>query len=158
MLNGFHGRSGGDNEAGRGEGKDGVRPEEGVEPGRDPVVERMKGENGIWKSARDIILIVPTSDVVIRLAQADTPSSTPASSLYPLLPPRLLTQLFSPSTCLEVSPPNIVHPLTSNPPSQSIIIITIIINKNNLLPLTLPPLLIPKTTFHALSLTKLDRI
>jgi hypothetical protein len=30
-------------------------------------VERMKGENGIWKSARDIILMasVPTSDVVI---------------------------------------------------------------------------------------------
>lgn len=58
--------------------EDGVRPEEGVEPGREPGVEHMKGENGIWKSARDIILMVcsPTSDVVILLAQPVTPSST----------------------------------------------------------------------------------
>jgi hypothetical protein len=84
----FHGRSGGNNEAGWRGKEDGVRPEEGVEPGRDPGVEHMKGENGIWKSARDIIPMVvlsPTSDVVIsiRLAQPVTPSSTPPSSSLP---------------------------------------------------------------------------
>jgi hypothetical protein len=47
MLTGFHGRSGGGNEAGRAGKEDRERPEEGVEPGRDPEVERMKGENGI---------------------------------------------------------------------------------------------------------------
>jgi hypothetical protein len=79
--------------------------------------------------------------------------------LYPLLSPRLLTQLFSPKPCLEVNPPNIAPPLTSNPPSHTIIIIpTAIINKNNLLPLTLPPLLIPKILSHTPSLTKQDRI
>jgi hypothetical protein len=68
MGNKFHGRSGGNNEAGWTGKEDGVRPEEGVEPGREPGVECMKGENGIWKSARDIILMLvlsPTSDVVI---------------------------------------------------------------------------------------------
>lgn len=91
MGNKFHGRSGGNNEAGWRGKEDGVRPEEGVEPGREPGVERMKGENGIWKSARDIIpmvVLVPTSDVVIsiRLAQPVTPSSTPPSSLASSLP------------------------------------------------------------------------
>lgn len=59
-----------------GDGETGSRAAgEGVEPGRDTEVERVKGENGFLKSARDIIL-VPTSDVVIvipsDLAQPDS--------------------------------------------------------------------------------------
>jgi hypothetical protein len=66
----------------------GVRPGEGVEPGREPAVERMKGEKWNWKSARDIILMATpsTSDVVIRLAHPVTPSSTPPLLLPILLP------------------------------------------------------------------------
>ena len=100
---GFDGRSGGNNEAGRGMGRlDGEQPGEGVESGRDTEVERSKGEIVFWKSARDIIL-VPTSDVVIRpgptehsviesLAQAHTEVNFP----FPPLPPSLRTHVLSP--------------------------------------------------------------
>ena len=74
-----------------------------------------------------------------------------------LVLPRLLTQPFPPQPCLEVSPPNIAHPLTSNPASPIITTTIINNNKNNLLPLTLPPLLIPKTLFHAPSLSRAEQ-
>ena len=153
MDNQFHGRSGGNNEAGGTGKEDGVRPEEGVEPGREPGVEHMKGENGFWKSARDIIPMVVLYPYV-RRRHSTGPSGhsviDPARSSSPPFPP-------SPCSCLEANPPNIVPPLTSNPPSHSSIIITIIIsnnNKSNILPLTLP---IPKTRFHAPSLSNPDQ-
>jgi hypothetical protein len=62
---------------------DGVRPGEGVEPGRGTEVERVKGGKYILEVRWDIIL-VPTSDVVIRLALQSTPSSVH-------LPPCLLS-------------------------------------------------------------------
>lgn len=108
---------------------------EGVEPGRDPEVERVKGEIVIWKSARDIIL-VPTSDVVIRpgptaLRHRIYLSPTrrfPSSSPHPSCR-LLLTHI----PCPEVNPRNTVRPLTSSPLSI----------KNNS-PLT-RPLMPPKT-------------
>jgi hypothetical protein len=83
MGNKFDGRSGGNNEAGGTGREDGVRPEEGVEPGREPGVEHMKGENGFWKSARDIILMLVFPYVRRRhlTGPTVTPSSTPPSSL-----------------------------------------------------------------------------
>lgn len=154
----FHGRSGGNNEVGRGMGDtlDGVRPGEGVEPGRDTAVERVKrGEIIFWKSARDIIL-VPTSDVVIRpgpralrhrINRIPIPSSLsthppPTRSPHPSSPVPSLDSIITDATrvqyssCPEVNPRNTVHPLTSSPLNP--------INKNNShLPLTrtFPPIL-----------------
>lgn len=51
----MEGQAGTTRREGHRETEDGVRPEEGVEPGRGPGVERMKGENRFLKSARDII-------------------------------------------------------------------------------------------------------
>jgi hypothetical protein len=115
---------------------------------------REKGEIIFWKSARDIIL-VPTSDVVIRpgpralrhrINRIPFPpplhlSFPPALLIHPLLSPRSIitdaTRVQYPS-CPEVNPRNTVHPLTSSPLNP--------INKNNNnshLPLTrtFPPIL-----------------
>ncbi len=146
----------------------GVRPGEGVEPGREPAVERMKGEKRNWKSARDIILMLlplrqtSSLDWPIRsLRHRPRPSSSLSSSLPSLEITTDATVLYAPP-CLEVNPPNIAPHLTSNPPSHSIIIIIIIIttpiiSKNNNLPPSLPPLPIPKNLFHALSLSNPDQ-
>ena len=148
-----------------------------MEPGREPGVEHMKGDYGIWKSARDIILMVLLSYVRRRHSTGPTGHSvidppplllSTLSLPRPVPDSRLLLTHFPPPPCLEVNPPNIVHPLTSNPQSHSIIITTIIIinnnnnnnnnNKSNYRPpLTLPPPLILVTLFHAPNLTRPDQ-
>jgi hypothetical protein len=139
---------------------DGVRPGEGVEPGRGTEVERVKGGKYILEVRWDIIL-VPTSDVVIRLALQSTPSSVHLppcllSSIHTTLPPvpSIITDAPSPS-CPEVNPHNTVHPLTSSPPNHSPSIKT-----NSHPPLTRPRLLIPipKILSTALKLSRRDRI
>jgi hypothetical protein len=114
MGNKFHGRSGGNNEAGGTGKEDGVRPEEGVEPGREPgvgPVEHMKGENGIWKSARDIIPMLVLYPYV-RRRHSTGPSG------HSVIDPRLLLSILSSSPDYSL-PPN--HVSKSVPPTSSIL-------------------------------------